>query len=183
MAKSRLKKSQRDPSAFADFYRARYEMVVAYFARRVFEPDVALDLTAETFAAAYLSRTRFRGSTEHEETSWLYTLASRKLYHYQRRGNLERKALDRLRIEAPATTSAHHARVSELADLPGLRAELRQGLEQLSQEQREAINLRVVQDLPYADVAASLTISEKAARARVARGLTALAEILETGRT
>ena len=48
-----------------------------------------------------------------------------------------------------------------------------------SAPQREALPLRVVDELPYTDVADSLGISQQAARARVARGLKTLAAALD----
>jgi DNA-directed RNA polymerase specialized sigma24 family protein len=44
---------------FDAFYRAHVRGVLAYFARRVYSPGLAADLTAETFAAALPSRARF----------------------------------------------------------------------------------------------------------------------------
>ena len=41
-----------DPEAFARFYRLHVRGVIAYFRRRVHDPELAADLTAETFAAA-----------------------------------------------------------------------------------------------------------------------------------
>ena len=41
-----------DADAFAAFYRRYADAVLAYFAVRTRRPDVAADLTAETFAAA-----------------------------------------------------------------------------------------------------------------------------------
>jgi RNA polymerase sigma factor (sigma-70 family) len=52
-------------------------------------------------------------------------------------------------------------------------------LERLSGTQREALELRVVEELPYREVARRLRVSEGAARVRVARGLKALAAALD----
>jgi RNA polymerase sigma factor (sigma-70 family) len=52
-------------------------------------------------------------------------------------------------------------------------------LETLAPEQREALRLRVVMELGYPAVAARLGISQQAARARVSRGLRALALSLD----
>jgi predicted DNA-binding protein (UPF0251 family) len=49
----------------------------------------------------------------------------------------------------------------------------------LSVEQRDALRLRVVEERSYAEVALLLGVSEQAARARVSRGLRALAGALE----
>jgi RNA polymerase sigma-70 factor (ECF subfamily) len=51
-------------------------------------------------------------------------------------------------------------------------------LEELPGDQREAIRLRVVDERPYDEVAAVLGINEATARARVSRGLRALAASL-----
>src|ERR687894_328491 len=50
-----LTASRRDPEAFGAFYRRHERAVFAYFRRRVPTPELAADLTAETFAAAQLA--------------------------------------------------------------------------------------------------------------------------------
>ena len=49
-----------DPEDFGQFYDRYVDMLLGYFARRVHDPEVAADLTAETFAAALAARRRFR---------------------------------------------------------------------------------------------------------------------------
>lgn len=139
-----------------------------------------MDLAAETFAQAYLSRKRFRGETEASAAAWLYAIARAQLARYHRKGIAERRALARLRIELPALTSAEIERIETEADLDELRAELDAGLERITQSQRDAISLRIVEELPYPEVAARLGISEQTARARVSRGLRALEQALST---
>jgi hypothetical protein len=58
-----LRRSADDPEIFAEFYEGHFERILAYLARRVCDPDLALELTAETFAQAYMSRRRFRGGS------------------------------------------------------------------------------------------------------------------------
>jgi DNA-directed RNA polymerase specialized sigma24 family protein len=60
-----------------------------------------------------------------------------------------------------------------------LRLALAEELSRLGGGQREALRLRVVEDLPYPEVASSLGVTEATARARVSRGLRALAAALE----
>jgi RNA polymerase sigma factor (sigma-70 family) len=52
-------------------------------------------------------------------------------------------------------------------------------LAELGPEQREAVRLRVVDELGYPAIADRLGISEQAARARVSRGVRALAGALD----
>lgn len=173
-----LRRSTREPEAFARFYDDHAEALLAYLAKRVFDADAALDLTAETFAQAYLARQRFRGSTDEAAASWLYSIAKRQLARYFRKGRAERKALRRLGIEPPRLDEEQHARIEELAELAALRSVLRVELGRLSRAHREALQLRVVEELPYPEVARRLSISEQTARARVSRGLKALAAAL-----
>ena len=85
-----LRRSTREPEAFARFYDEHAEALLAYLAKRVFDADAALDLTAETFAQAYLARQRFRGSTDEAAAAWLYRIAKRQLARYFRKGRAER---------------------------------------------------------------------------------------------
>jgi len=164
---------------FADFYRDNADRLLRFFARRVYEPEVAVDLTAETFAQALLARRRFRGTTAGEAAAWAHGIAARQLARYYRRGAIERRGLERLGLEVPPLVEADYERIEELADLADLRAAVGNGLAELSQEQRAAVRLRVVDELPYPEVAARLGVSEQAARARVSRALRALGRVLE----
>jgi RNA polymerase sigma factor (sigma-70 family) len=65
-----------------------------------------------------------------------------------------------------------------MAGLGELGDELAEALHALPPEQRAAVELRIVGDRSYAEVAAALSISEPTARARVSRGLRALAREL-----
>jgi len=97
-----------------------------------------------------------------------------------RRGHAERRALTRLQLERPPADADLLAEIERRAGLSALRLELAAALAQLSPAVRSAVQLRVVDELPYPDVAQRLGISEQAARARVSRGLAALAGLLDT---
>lgn len=174
-----LRESAREPARFVDFYRGYFDEILAFFARRTGDPEVALDLTAESFAQAFVGRRRFKGGCPAEAEAWLYKIARRQVARYLRRGRLERTALEKLGIEIPSVESEAIRQIERLADIEGLRSTLRAGLNDLPATQREAIQLRVVDELPYAAIAERLKTSEVAVRLRVSRGLNALAEALE----
>jgi len=178
-----LKSSVDEPQAFGPFYECFFDRILSYLARRVYDAETALDLTAETFAQAYLSRGRFRGTTAAEAEAWLYRIAQRKLSRYFRRSAVEGRAMRRLGVQAPRIDDDRRARIEELAELDGLRAILRDALLEISPDQGEAVRLRALEELPYAEVARRLGISEQAARARVSRGLKALANALDKSTT
>lgn len=171
---STLRRSVVEPLEFVDFYRRYFDSILVFLARRVCDAEVALDLAAEALAQAYAGRHRFRGSTDSEAEAWIYRIAKRQLTRYIRRGKLERKALQRLGIDVPQIDADQRARIEKLAELDDLKRLLRGELARLSVAQREALWLRVVNELPYADVVERLKISEQAARLRVSRALRSL---------
>ncbi|MEH3054404.1 MAG: RNA polymerase sigma factor [Patulibacter minatonensis] len=153
--------------------------LLRWFTRRTADPQAALDLWAETFAQAVRGARRFRGTTDDDQAAWLYTIARHQLASYLRKGYAEQRAMRKLGIERAPASDALLRDVEERADLPTLRAELAGALAELSEETRQAVALRVVDEQPYREVARRLGISEVAARARVSRGLQSLAATLD----
>lgn len=169
-----LRRAATDPSAFEAFYRAHAQTLLVFFVRRTLDPHLALELSAETFASAYIKRRQFRGATEDEAASWLFRIAHNQLAHYHRRGEVARRATERLALTEPTFSEGDLERIEELAGLSELRAQVATDFAALPPIQRDALVLRVIEELPYPDVALRLGISEQTARARVSRGLRAL---------
>jgi RNA polymerase sigma-70 factor (ECF subfamily) len=168
-----------DSEAFAELYAAHSQRIISFFARRTYDAQLSLDLTAETFAQAFSGRNRFRGSTDPEAQAWLFRIAERQLTKYWRRGHAERRAIRKLGVEVPALDDEAAARIIELAGLADLRAALAEELLRLPEPTQRALQLRVVEERDYSDVARILGASEIAVRARVSRGLIALAAALD----
>ena len=168
---SLLEAARTDPDAFRELYDRYATRIHGYFVRRSGDDDAALDLTAETFAQAWLVRARFRDEVDGSAAPWLYGIARNVLLMSLRRGQLERRAVQRLgvaeRLDGPygAGSVAPDEGWADGAD------EL---LDALPPTQREAVHLRIVQELAYEQVAAALGTTASAARVRVHRGLAAL---------
>ena len=173
------KHALRTPAGFDAAYRAHARSILIFLARRTYDPEIALDLTAETFAQAFESRLRFRGRTDEELAAWLFGIARNVLSRYVRRGKAEQRALTRLGVEVPSLEPDDLVRIVELAGLDDLRGAVARELGALSDEHREALRLRVVEELSYDDVAERLAITEPAARARVSRGLRSIGRALD----
>lgn len=182
LARSRDLGALGDPDDFSAFYRRHSVAVVRFFAGRVFDTQVALDLMAETFAQAFLARRTVRGSTEEELGGWLYAIARGQLDRYYRKGRAERRALDRLGLEVPQPGAAELERIEEAVGAEAQRESLRAALGELSDDQRTAIQMRIVDELGYDEVAVRLGVSEQTVRARVSRGLRSLAKALDATR-
>ena len=175
---SLLAQSRQDPDAFAAFYDAYAERILLFLVRRVLDVDTAFDLLSETFATALERRHQFRGSSAEEEQGWLYSIARSELSHYWRDGKVERIALARLGVGVPALSDPEIERIEQLAGITDLVPALQDAMASLPEDQRRAVELRVVEEHGYAEVASILGVSEQTARARVSRGLRALAQRL-----
>jgi RNA polymerase sigma factor (sigma-70 family) len=165
-----------EPEDLARLYETQAAGVLRFFARRTLQPDVAIDLVAETFARAFANRAQFRGSSESEAIAWVFGIAHHELSAYFRRGAVERRALAKLGLSVAPLIDADYERVEELADLRSLRLTVSDALAQLTVEHREALRLRVVEEQSYPDIARTLGVSEPTVRARVSRGLRALSK-------
>jgi RNA polymerase sigma-70 factor (ECF subfamily) len=169
-----IARARADADAFTEFYAGYIDRVVVYFTRRVLNAEVAFELAAETFALAFERRTQFRGATAEEEQGWLFAIAHSQLTRYWRRGSVERAALRRLAVDIPSMTDAEIDRVETLAGLRDLAPIVAGALHDLPADQRRAVELRVLDELDYRDIAIALSVSEQVARARVSRGLRAM---------
>jgi RNA polymerase sigma factor (sigma-70 family) len=164
---------------FVDLYRRESPMLLTFCARRVLDAETALDLVAETFAQAFKARASFKGQTQEQARAWLLTIARRQIARYLDKGRLDRRLVERVGFSVPALAPDEIAEVERRAGLPELRATLGAELAKLSDDQREALRLRVIEEQSYAQVARSLGITEATARARVSRGLRAMSVALE----
>jgi RNA polymerase sigma-70 factor (ECF subfamily) len=169
-----LVQAKEDPDAFAAFYDAYAERVLVFFTRRVLDVDTAFDLLSETFAMALERRRQFRGVSSEQEQGWLFSIARSELSHYWRDGHVERSALARLGLPMPGLSDPEIERIEELAGVAELAAQLADAMGALPEDQRRAVELRIVEECGYDDMALVLGVSEQAARARVSRGLRAL---------
>src|SRR5579875_110190 len=135
--------------------------LLAFFSRRTFEPEVAVDLLAETSAVAFADRRQFRGADDDAARAWLYGVDRRPL------------------------TDEEYDRIEELAASRQLREAVAGALAALPAQDREVLQLRVIEERSYRDVADSFGITEQTARARVSRALRslrktpALAQVME----
>jgi RNA polymerase sigma-70 factor (ECF subfamily) len=157
--------SGRDAESFEEFYLRHVSPVLGYFARRTRDPELAADLTSETFAAALAGRRRFRPEAG-AAGAWLFGIASRKLADAQRKGYAERRMCKRLGMERIPLGEDDVAHIEALAA-----SSVGTLLEGLGSEQRAAIEARVIEEHGYDQIALEMDTSEAVVRKRVSRGL------------
>jgi RNA polymerase sigma-70 factor (ECF subfamily) len=173
-----VRDSSRDPDAFGLLYDRHARDVLGYFVRRTADAQVAADLTAEVFAAAFVARRRFRSMGSGSARGWLFGIARNQLGRYARRERVTERYRRKLGMERMVLSDDGAHRIEELAELADLRIALRHALASLPRTQLDAVRLRIIDELPYVEVALRLGCSEGAARVRVTRGLSRLAEVI-----
>jgi RNA polymerase sigma-70 factor (ECF subfamily) len=164
--------ARREPAAFGAFYRRHEDRMLSYFLARVGDPEVAADLTAETFAAALASSHRFRPRKQ-PAAAWLFGIARNTLAMSRRRGRVEGRARRRLGMAPIELTDELVERVAEL-DHRALDL-----VDDLPPEQQAAVKARVIDERDYADIAKDMRCSEAVVRKRVSRALGTMRTQLE----
>jgi DNA-directed RNA polymerase specialized sigma24 family protein len=153
-----LAASAAEPGVFTELYRRHAEDLLRYFARRTLDPEAAAELTAETFAQAFASRTTYR-DTGANGVAWIYGVARHQLGRFFRAGRVDRAARRRLGMPGRDLPPADYERIED--------------------DHRQALRYRVIEQLTYPEVARRLSCSEDNARQRVSRGLRRLAFVLQ----
>jgi RNA polymerase sigma factor (sigma-70 family) len=169
-----LRASRRDDRAFRVLYDRHAMRVCRFLESRCDSRESALDLTAEVFARAWLQRSRFRDDADGSALPWLLGIARNALRTSLAKQRIESEARRRLGIERRDTIIESDAGWLDAED-----AAIDAAMRRLPLAEQAAIALRVVESLPYRDVAARLDCSEAAARVRVHRGLSKLRTILQ----
>jgi RNA polymerase sigma-70 factor (ECF subfamily) len=158
-----------DADAFALFYRRHAAALLAFLVRRAGgQVELAADVCAETFAAALIGVDRFDPALG-PASAWLYGIARHKLADAQRRGVAEARARERLGIPRLHLTDEALERIEALADVRAVPL-----LDELPEEQREAIQARVIAEQSYGEISTRQRTTEANVRQRVARGLARL---------
>jgi RNA polymerase sigma factor (sigma-70 family) len=158
---------------FTELYRRHAVEVYSWF--RVRLAWAAADLTAETFAQAWISRRRFRDERDGSALPWLLGIGRNVLRESVRRDRIETRARERLGLPLDLAGEDGYDAVEERLSP---RQALSEALDELPQHERQALELRVVDGLAYAEVADRLAIRPAAARLRVSRALRRLAHLV-----
>ena len=150
--------------------RRHYRDVYRYVRRRSRTDADAEDVTQEVFADAAAALERFRPGSP-PILAWLYTVAQRRLADSARRSARRREAADERLLELVVAPAPEYG-----GDIAGT---IERGLRELPLLQRQAVVMKLVTGMSFAEIAAATRSSEGACRMRFLRGLEQLREFLE----
>ncbi len=131
--------------------------VYGFLMNRCGDPALAADVMSEVYVAA--TRSVVEGRDETVSTSWLLTVARRRLIDHWRRQTVRRNTLDALRRERPGSEP------DEQHDP----ARIERALASLAPKQRMALTLRYLDEMSVTEVADALEITYSAAESLLAR--------------
>lgn len=157
-----------DPDAFERFYREHVEAVQRFVARRVDDPYLAADLTADVFVAAIESARSYRRGRG-EPVAWLFGIARNVVANEWRRNAKELRTAARVRgreLVAEDDLTALHERIHGESSARALYREL----DCLSAGERAVLELVAVDGLSVEEAGRALGIGGVAARVRLHRG-------------
>jgi RNA polymerase sigma-70 factor (ECF subfamily) len=163
---------QGDQQAFADLYEAYRPLVYRFLRRRIDGADeVVEDLTEDVFVKLYEKLDRYveRGLPF---TAWLYRIAHNQLVDHLRA--LPKHYAQPLEAVADVPENQTSSEYRSVLD----RQTLEPALARLTDEQRQAVELRFLQGLSVAETAAMMGRSEEAVKKLQARALVNLRRAL-----
>lgn len=175
-----LTRIAREPDALEVFYRDHVEAVQRFVARRVSDPHLAADLTADVFLAAVDSAASY-DSRRGPVLAWLYGVGRNAIAAEARRRARELHAVRRIEGRRLVDGTAL-ARIEERLDAERESRRLHRAIAALPEDDRALIELVSLDGLSIADAARVLGVKPATARVRLHRSRARVtAQLHETG--
>lgn len=164
-----IKKAKKDPEEFTALYDKYVASIYRYFLARVSHKQKAEDLTSTTFLKAFKAFDNYEPVSNLFGT-WLFTIARNVLIdNYKKLKTLPLENIDQI---------ISNFDLESKTDTVLAKEKLKRLLEELSEKDKEVIDLRVNQDLSFRQIGKILGISEGGARTAHHRAVKRLEELI-----
>jgi RNA polymerase sigma factor (sigma-70 family) len=160
-----IERSLADPAWFAAIF-DRHSGEILRYAHARLGPDLAEDVVAETFLAAFARRDRFEVARA-DARPWLYGIAVRQIGKHRRAGARQLRLLRS--VPAESADEDMSSRAAERVSAEQLRPRLAAVLSGLPRDDRELLLLVAWTGLTYEEAAEALGMTVSAVRARLHR--------------
>jgi len=161
--------------ALGRLYELYYERVFRFCVHRLFNKEIAEDVTSGVFLEVARGIRRFAGRTEQDFGNWVYAIAANQANAYIRKTSRRKKLL----AEAAGSVRACHSTddAPEL-DWPVLYA----AILRLKPKHQTIVTLRFFENLSYEQIAQILNVKDATLRVTVHRILEKLRSYLRTAK-
>ncbi len=160
-----IERSVSDPASFGVIFDRHSDAILRYAHARL-GPDLAEDVLAETFLAAFARRSTY-DTARTSALPWLYGIAIRQIGRHRRAESRSRAAMARLPVDAVAFDAGDG--LAERVDARALRPRLVEILSRLTGPDRELLLLIAWAGLTYEESAEALGLTVSAVRSRLHR--------------
>jgi RNA polymerase sigma-70 factor (ECF subfamily) len=168
-------------AALGRLYELYYDRILRFCVHRLFNKTTAEDVTSSVFLTVARTMGQFKGETEQDFRSWIYTIAANQANAHIRKSLRRKRLLENVVVrwrqdeeEADAATGHDTALWSHL-DWPTLYA----ALQELKPEHQTILTLRFFEDMDYEEIGRVVAARPATIRVTLHRALRRLQEILQ----
>ena len=147
-------------NALGQLYEIYYDQIFRFCVHRLFNREIAEDITSTVFQEVAKKIKSFSGRTEQEFFNWLYAIAINHVNSYIRKTSRRKKLL-----EKAASSITNTAEQASEPNWP----ELYKAILKLKTEHQTIITLRFFENLPYEKMSQILNMNESTLRVMVHR--------------
>jgi RNA polymerase sigma-70 factor (ECF subfamily) len=163
-----------DSDAFSRLYESHYERVFQFCVYRLFNKEIAEDVTSTVFLQVARGIRSFKGQSERDFRNWLYAIAANQANAYIRKTSRRKKLLENA-AESMKASAANSDKSSE-PDWPMLYA----AILKLKPQHQTIVTLRFFENLQYEQISQILNVKETTLRVTLHRILNQLRNHLQS---
>lgn len=166
-------RARTEANALGRLYELYYDRIFRFCVHRLFDKEIAEDVTSVVFLQVARGIRSFKGRSEQDFRNWLYAIAANQANAYIRKTSRRKKLL----AEAAGSMRACHSTndAPEL-DWPRLYA----AILKLKPQHQTIVTLRFFENLPYEQISQILNVKDATLRVAVHRILEKLRTHLQT---
>ena len=166
-------KARTQAEALSRLYEMYYERIFRFCVHRLFNKEIAEDVTSTVFLEVARGIRSFKGQTVQDFRNWLYAIASNQANAYIRKTSRRKRLLAQA---ARSIGASNDSGDSSEPDWPSLYA----AILMLKPQHQTLVTLRFFENLPYEQIAQILNAKEATVRVTLHRILGKLRRHLQT---
>ncbi len=167
-----IARARENSTAFVQLYRSHYDAVFRYCVHRLFERQMAEDVTSEVFLKVIENINGFKGN-EKQFRCWLYRIATNAVNNHLRKASRRNRLLK-------VTCEQADSQVADCEEPVEKLAVLREAVFTLRPRYQTIITLRFFENLKLTEIAEVLGSSPGTVRSQLTRALAKLRKVLAT---
>jgi len=168
-----VQKARTQAEALSRLYELYYERIFRFCVHRLFNKEIAEDVTSTVFLEVARGIRTFKGRTVQDFRNWLYAIAANQAYAYIRKASRRKKLL--AEAAGSMTTSATDS-TDNSPDWP----RLYEAILKLKPQHQTIVTLRFFENLKYKQLAQILNVKEATVRVTLHRILNELRNQLQS---